>query len=602
MKTKISFFKFSFLLFFMSLFVMTYNSCRKIDSKNSPDIENIDESAFFKMPDNSYPILHRIANEIKSQNSKYHFLTDVIKNEGIPIWSKAKVLVDPNNVSKRSTTSSNDSIVLIPLSLPNKEWVTSFLACKVNDSVSVNLYRGSDYKNYGYQNNTDSLSAEKIAQQIMFMEYDAFGHDVFVIRDKDLFNSGGQTPIRRYYKIKNTGTQRNSVPVTMTVCNEVWVDDDQGQVHGCPPNDPDCLSGSYQWVCSSYTFWAFELDSGGGGGAPIGSGGGSTGGGWTPGPTGGGGGGTPVGTGGWVSYSFSGAAHLETWQMTIEDGQKVNNWANNNIKSDSLDTCRKQILNKLLNSLGVNVIGRILSKLDRSIDEPNNIEKFKVEFIIRDLSSFGAAAQATNYTYNTTTGIFSATIILDSTIAKNATNIYIAGSMMHECIHVYMKSLLFRIKGGTTLAQIQNMSYDAAFNEYVDSLVARDSRGLSLQADDAFFNGSYHHNYMANKLLMKIAEGLEKFDDSYINNDRYYWFLAWKGLYTTKTWLQHWPNYTSSPNWPIIGPPLTTDDSTRGLKYALTTSRLDTIIRSSINEQTSSSNSKGKKPIANGCY
>jgi hypothetical protein len=367
------------------------------------------------MPPNSYPILGRIANQIKLENDKYHFLADVIKKEGIPIWSHAKILVDPSNLSKRSATNSSDSIVLIPLSLPGKEWVTSFLACKVNDTVNVNLYRGSEYKNYGYQNNTDSLSAEKIAQQIMFMEYDAFGHNVFIIRDKNLFSTSGSTSYRRYYKIRNTSSQRSSVPVTMTVCNEVWVDDDQGQVHGCPPNDPNCLSGHYDWVCSTYTFWANELDAGGGGGQNNG-GSGNTGGGWLPGPSGGGGGSPTVGTDGWVSYSFSGAAHLNTWQMTIEDGQKINNWKNNNINTNDLDTCMKQILNNLLNCLGVNPFGRILGKLDRSIYNPFNIEKFNITYKTEDLGNGGGLTD--NFNYNPSTGVFSATIYIDSTAGK----------------------------------------------------------------------------------------------------------------------------------------------------------------------------------------
>jgi hypothetical protein len=599
MKSKINFFRFSILLFSMSLFITTYYSCRKIDSKNITDIENINENAFFKMPANSYPILGRIANEIKLQNNKYHFLAEVIKKEGIPIWSKAKILVDPSNISRRSTTNNNDSIVLIPLSLPNKEWVTSFLACKVNDTVSVNLYRGSDYKNFGYQNNPDSLSAEKIAQQIMFMEYDAFGHDVFIIRDKNLFNTIGSTPIRRYYKIRNTGSQRSSVPVTMTVCNEVWVDNDQGQVHGCPPDDPNCLAGQYEWVCSTYTFWANELDTGGGG---QNTGGGTTGGGWLPGPSGGGGGSPTVGTGGWVSYSFSGAAHLDTWQITIEDGLKINNWKNNSINSDSLDTCRKQILNKLLNSLGVNVIGRILTKMDRSINEPNNIEKFNIKFTIRNLSALNANAAAANYAYNTTTGVFSATIIIDSTVAKNSTDIFIAGRILHETIHVYMKSLLFRIKAGVTFDQIKNMSYDSVFTEYVDSLVAREARRISFIDDFNYFGSSQNHNFMANKLIDKIAEGVQKFDDNRINDSEYYWYTAWSGLYKTKQWLHHWPNYYSNPNWPIVGAPLTTNDSTRGLKYALTPARLQALNNALTNEDKANNNAKGKKPITNGCY
>jgi hypothetical protein len=158
-----------------------------------------------------------------------------------------------------------------------------------------------------------------------------------------------------------------------------------------------------------------------------------------------------------------------------------------------------------------------------------------------------------------------------------------------------MMSLLMRVKSGAILSQLQRMSYDSLFNEFVDTLVSKNSKQLTALSNDT----QNDHNYMANKLINSIADALKLFDSNAIANDNYYWYLAWKGLYKTKTWEKHWPNY---PNKPIVGAPLTTEDSTRGLKYALTPIRLDSIITVIYNEREANSDSKGRKPVTGGCY
>ena len=88
-------------------------------------------------------------------------------------------------------------------------------------------------------------------------------------------------------------------------------------------------------------------------------------------------------------------------------------------------------------------------------------------------------------------------------------------------------------------------------------------------------------------------------ENNAIGVERYYWYMAWKGLDKTRTWRLHWPNYPAVPS---SGGPLTTNESTRGMKYALTPQRLDTINRAIKYEELSSHGSKGRKPVLNGCY
>lgn len=78
---------------------------------------------------------------------------------------------------------------------------------------------------------------------------------------------------------------------------------------------------------------------------------------------------------------------------------------------------------------------------------------------------------------------------------------------------------------------------------------------------------------MADYLINSMSEAIANTDNNRIANKNYYWFLTWGGLEKTNVWKYHWPNY---PTWPPSNPS-PGEDSTRGLKLALTLSRLDSI-------------------------
>jgi hypothetical protein len=591
------------LFIFFFTFLVINLGCKKF-YKEQIVVKNIAVIGdFFKVPDGLPNTLNRISDYIKKDNDKNKFIDNIIKTQGLPIWNKAKILVknNGNSVSERSTTTNNDTIVLIPLALSNTEWVNSFLACKVNDSIAINLYSGNNYKQYGYHNIADSMSAEKLAKQIMYLEFESFGHNKFLIRDLNLFKpaTGNNNTVRRFYNIKNIQESVNSGSAfSFTFCVQVWVANDEGQIPqgGCPPNDPNCNGGHYEPDCITFQGWSEDFDDLGGSVSW-----------WTPPPPSPSGSiglsnGTPVGTGGWVSYSFSGAAHLDTWQMTIEDGNKINNWKNNNINADSLDPCQKLILQTLLNTdMGVNTIGRILTKIERAISNENNLEKFKVTY---KKSNLGFSGNTNSFFIDPLTGVFSVTIELDSVISQNSTDLYVANSIIHETIHAYMSFLLYKrhlaANNPVLISQFQNITKDSVFSEYVDSLNASEKFRLNLTPLDSYNGNDYDHNYMASKLLGLMGEALGKYASNSLISDEYLWSLAWNGLQNTSIMKRHWINTGNIPVQSTYS--LTTNDSTRGLKYALTPQRCENILDIITNEFNSSNSAKGKSRILGGCY
>ena len=183
----------------LSLFVFTsiifHFSCTKLDTVFSNASENEKVERFFKLPVNATSQIVRITEDLKKQNKLTGFIPTLIKKEGFALWDKSKSTIQPRAPEKTErenidNSTNSDSLVYIPLVLENTEYVNSFLLVRITASgISIELYRGREYLNYGYGKlDADTLNAEKLAMQIMMMEFDVFNHSEFIIKDDKLFN------------------------------------------------------------------------------------------------------------------------------------------------------------------------------------------------------------------------------------------------------------------------------------------------------------------------------------------------------------------------------------------------------------------------------
>jgi hypothetical protein len=445
----------SFALFVILLFT----TCRKKEIIHDDLMADYTEN-FFTVPANTSPIIKRVAATISLQNDRYHFVNDLAKNEGMAFWGNAFILKGDRFLHKDANTATgNDTTVLIPMVLNNTHFVSGYLECQVSDIITVAVIKAREFSTYGYNAADTLLNAQTIAKVCMAFEYEIWGHNKFVVTDAALGRSlFGLTTTPRYQVITikpapAAGRSQSAGHFYYEYTMEEFQQDMQ----------------------NNYTAWwyaqGYNNVNGGGSGGNI----------YPPGSTGGSGTAT-TGTGGWYNYPYTGFAHWNSgWQITMEDGQKVDNFRLNNIDKSGLDSCRKLLLNKLLTINGTNPLGRILTKIDRGVNEPLNIEKFNITYQLKPLQS-GVIANTGLFAYDITTQTFSATITLDSAKAVNGTDLYVAGSLLHETMHAYFASLLYRVKNNVTLSSLQSMSYDSLFSEYVDTLV---SRGPTLLNDIA---------------------------------------------------------------------------------------------------------------------
>jgi hypothetical protein len=263
---------FSFLCIFLLLLTLTQQSCKKFDTESV----NIDKQnavdKFLTVPAGTNPTVNRIINTIKQQENKFHFLDKIIEKEGFAMWKNARIMAPASSKKDiieiatpgtsnptTSTTPTNDTIVLIPLVLPNTSYVNSFISCNVNDTVGVRLYRGRDYSNHNFNKNIDSLNAHKIALTCMNLEYETFQHNTFNVKDKRLLNyrPDAKEPSKTTITIKPTTTTPTSW-VTIFFYYDIEVNNEN-------PNDVVCPVGqACQWthtetIFDSYTTWIADF-------------------------------------------------------------------------------------------------------------------------------------------------------------------------------------------------------------------------------------------------------------------------------------------------------------------------------------------------------
>lgn len=159
----------------------------KVDIQKGDITPNV--ARFFALPASAPLSVKRVANELKRQNERKGFITNIIAKEGYAIWEHS--LVRPvNSATAARGGRSSDTVVIVPLVLSDTRYVNSFILAILNGTTRLHLFRGDQYTNHRFGTlNTDSITAEKLSILIMLLDKEVFGYDQFLITDHNLFDS-----------------------------------------------------------------------------------------------------------------------------------------------------------------------------------------------------------------------------------------------------------------------------------------------------------------------------------------------------------------------------------------------------------------------------
>jgi hypothetical protein len=275
------------------LLSLLFQNCRKdaiVTGIMQPvTIDNIFISAG-NLPDEVQTVL----SFIKHENEKYGFLPSFISRFGIPSWHHSKVIESPQSkvpAFERSLGSGSsspiirqqESIVLIPFSLPGSFEITGYLVSKVRDSM-VDGVKFIPIKNSEIFQSAVArakVSKERFVVEGMKFEHDMFGFESFQVTDRSLFKdeieTKGKWPVLIQFKTTEVDSTTSKdfnqsywVPTVVSICYKIWVSRDQGQLVGCSVGCSSAHHYKEVTICDDYYSWTEIVDVVvGGGGSSV---------------------------------------------------------------------------------------------------------------------------------------------------------------------------------------------------------------------------------------------------------------------------------------------------------------------------------------------
>ncbi len=267
---------------------LLYISCKKLNvsTEISPNTSS-QVNDFFKTLPNTSPAVLRIIENIKDRNNKKEFVNNFGSRNGYPIWNKilqtTKKRIEPNNYQNNvSGGNSTDTIIFIPLLLPNDSVVNGYIKAVLNDSIMLSFSLAKDYKNYDFSLNNSQSDATNFAYLNMQLNSLVFGINSYKITDPRLFSPDTTTTKTQRININDsTGNQNNllttlcsTTTVTLNYCGSSWChshgDGSCQDMNNCPLG----LCYSYNVnITNCITFETPSFPSGGGSTGGTGGGG-----------------------------------------------------------------------------------------------------------------------------------------------------------------------------------------------------------------------------------------------------------------------------------------------------------------------------------------
>jgi len=261
----------------MLLFFINF-SCRKIELQapvpEAPITANTDTTVnnFFKLFENTDPVVTGIRNNILRQQSQKPFVDKFVNYAGYPVWDKAVIKNALENTSSTRVAERGENtskVIFIPLAPANDSIIKSILKVKIegSDTSFKMLYRWQ-YNEHGYKKNKKFNNADQVALMFMGLESYTFGHKDFKINDTLLLKDSRlkeRIHISSFNKNTSDKTMRLQL-VKVTICYQV----------SCFPDNraEKTTSTIYCENCADFDVWEDDGFGGGGGGGEGGPGGG----------------------------------------------------------------------------------------------------------------------------------------------------------------------------------------------------------------------------------------------------------------------------------------------------------------------------------------
>jgi hypothetical protein len=259
----------NFKLLLLMCFTISINfwSCTKIDiNKNSDSkdkIKNVND--FFKIPQNTEPMVLRVIDEIKNRNNKKEFISSFANEIGFPVWDKAIITITngvSNNLNFANSSTPIDTFVYIPFVIDNSISINGYILAKINTNIGLSYTLSQDYKLCSFEINSGDLNeASKLALRMMYLNKSVFDVSNYKITDTRLLSEDTVNKKIISVNLDNTiSTQNNFVS---SISCSITVTTTSSCMRACPVTISSSMFCTNEWPSGNPT------EGGGGGGGSI---------------------------------------------------------------------------------------------------------------------------------------------------------------------------------------------------------------------------------------------------------------------------------------------------------------------------------------------
>ena len=169
-------------LIILFAFILVNNSCSKKDFLPLHEYNAAAVKKFLTVPENASPVLKTLITNWAKMEKEYHFTTDFIKKNGMPVWDKSVsnlsirsnfglVDVTTNSVSPLADTSPsavNNGIFFIPFIDTVTKEISAYIVCNQtgDSSYTYQYFNKKDILHYQVKNNLE-LSNGRVLLGVM---------------------------------------------------------------------------------------------------------------------------------------------------------------------------------------------------------------------------------------------------------------------------------------------------------------------------------------------------------------------------------------------------------------------------------------------------
>lgn len=200
---------------FLVLFLILFQSCRQELGISTTEERNRQEEFFKANLENLSNDQKEVLNFLKTENKKTNFLKKILDQQGNPLWRKAIIRTNQEQLAlAKSQNNTDDTYIILPLSSKAGELSSVLYLAQENGEFIYNNITNKSLKDYVNNVNIPKDEREKVLMAYLFADQSTYLSNYYTNIPSDLltqFTKGNsKNVITMKLKSKENGKRNSS--------------------------------------------------------------------------------------------------------------------------------------------------------------------------------------------------------------------------------------------------------------------------------------------------------------------------------------------------------------------------------------------------------